>query len=226
MTRRTLAAAAVTVFIACASAPPVSAATKTVDVGGHGFKGAPKNLQALAFLRSVVSVHVGDSVRFKIQGGLIHTATFVPRGQPIPSLATLDPAHPVSGVTDANGKPFWFNGQPRPILNPIAAVPTARNSVTGRAFVNSGIPSDQAKGMTFRVTFPKAGTFKFVCLVHPGMFGIGEGRAALGSTSLRALRTRPPPSASVAAIVKAGQRQGEAPRSRRAGRRRTHRSPN
>lgn len=172
MTRRTLAAAAVTVFIACASAPPVSAATKTVDVGGHGFKGAPKNLQALAFLRSVVSVHVGDSVRFKIQGGLIHTATFVPRGQPIPSLATLDPAHPVSGVTDANGKPFWFNGQPRPILNPIAAVPTARNSVTGRAFVNSGIPSDQAKGMTFRVTFPKAGTFKFVCLVHPGMFGI------------------------------------------------------
>ena len=172
MIRRTVAAAAVTVFIACASASPVSAATKTVDVGGHGFNGAPKNLQALAFLRSVVSVHVGDSVRFKIQGGLIHTATFVPRGQAIPSLAALDPANPVSGVTDANGKPFWFNGQPRPIVNPIAAFPTARTSVTGRAFVNSGIPSDQAKGMTFRVTFPKTGTFKFVCLVHPGMYGI------------------------------------------------------
>ena len=171
MTRRTIAAAAVTGLIACASASPASAATKTVDVGGHGFRGAPKNLQALAFLRSVVSVHAGDSVNFRIQGGLIHTATFVPRGQSIPSLATLDPAHPVSGVTDANGSPFWFNGQPRPIVNPVAALPTARHTVTGRAFVNSGIPSDQAKGMTFRVTFPKAGTFTFVCLVHPGMHG-------------------------------------------------------
>jgi plastocyanin len=171
MTRRTIAAAAVIGLIACASASPASAATKTVDVGGHGFRGAPANLQALAFLRSVVSVHVGDSVNFHILGGLIHTATFVPRGQSIPSLAAGDPAHPVSGLTDAIGTPFWFNGQPQPILNPVAAFPTALHTVTGRAFVNSGIPSDQAKGTTFRVSFPKAGTFTFVCLVHPGMHG-------------------------------------------------------
>lgn len=171
MTRRAIVATAVTGLIACAAASPASAATKTVDVGGHGFRGAPKNLQALAFLRRVVSVHVGDRVNFHLLGGLIHTATFVPRGQSIPSLATGDPAHPVSGLKDANGRPFWFNGQPRPILNPIAAFPTIRRTVTGRAFVNSGIPSDQAKGMTFGVTFPKAGIFRFVCLVHPGMFG-------------------------------------------------------
>ena len=171
MTRRIIAAAAVTGLIACASASSAFAVTKTVDVGGHGFSGAPKNLQALAFLRSVVSVHVGDSVKFHIRGGLIHTATFVPRGRSIPSLTALDTAHPVSGLADANGMPFWFNGQPRPILNPIAAFPTAGHTVTGGALVNSGIPSDQAKGMTFRVTFPKSGTFKFVCLVHPGMSG-------------------------------------------------------
>lgn len=172
MTRRTIAVVAMTGLVACVSASPVSAATKTVVVGGHGFRGAPKNLQAMAFLRSVVSVHVGDRVKFKIAGGLIHTATFVPRGQSIPSLAAVDPAHPVSGVADSNGMPFWFNGQPRPILNPVAAFPTARHTVTGRAFVNSGIPSDQAKGTTFRVKFPKKGTFEFVCLVHPGMHGI------------------------------------------------------
>jgi plastocyanin len=171
MTRRTIGVVAMTVLVVCAAASPVSAATKTVVVGGHGFNGAPRNLQALAFLRSVVSVHVGDTVKFKIAGGLIHTATFVPRGQSIPSLAAVDPAHPVSGVADANGMPFWFNGQPRPILNPVAAFATARHTVTGRAFVNSGIPSDQATGTTFRVSFPKKGTFKFVCLVHPGMFG-------------------------------------------------------
>jgi plastocyanin len=171
MIRRMIAAAAVSGLIACGSASAASAATKTVDVGGHGFRGAPTNLQALAFLRGVVSVHVGDSVNFHILGGLIHTATFVPRGQSIPSLATGDPAHPVSGLRDANGTSFWFNGQPRPILNPIAAFPTAQRTVTGSAFVNSGVPSDQAKGMTFRIRFPKAGTFTFVCLVHPGMHG-------------------------------------------------------
>ena len=171
MTRRTFAAAAVTGLIACASASSAFGATKTVDVGGHGFRGAPANLQALAFLRSVVSVHVGDSVNFHILGGLIHTATFVPGGQSIPSFAIGDPAHPVSGLTDAKGMPFWFNGLPRPIVNPVAAFPTRLHTVTGRAFVNSGIPSDQAKGTKFRVTFPKAGTYKFVCLVHPGMFG-------------------------------------------------------
>ncbi|MGZ4269998.1 MAG: cupredoxin domain-containing protein [Solirubrobacteraceae bacterium] len=118
-----------------------------------------------------MSVHVGDSVKFRIVGGLIHTATFVPRGQSVPALAMVDPSHPVSGVKDANGAAFWFNGQPRPIINPVAAFPTAGHSVTGGAFVNSGIPSDQAKGTTFRMTFPKKGTFKFVCLVHPGMRG-------------------------------------------------------
>ena len=56
-------------------------------------------------------------------------------------------------------------------MNPIAAFPTVRPTVTGCAFVNSGVPSDQAKGMTFGVTFPKAETFKFVCFVHPGMYG-------------------------------------------------------
>jgi plastocyanin len=141
-----------------------------VDVGGHGFRGAPKNLQALAFLRSVVSVHVGDSVRFRIRGGLIHTVTFVPPGQHV-AFTAVDAAHPVSGVTDANGIPFWFNSQPRPIINPKAAFPTAGHILTGRTFVNSGVPSNQAKGSVFRVTFPKRGTFRFVCLVHPGMQG-------------------------------------------------------
>ena len=170
MARRMIASAGVAGLIACALASPAIAATKTVDVGGHGFRGAPKNLQALAFLRSVVSVHVGDSVRFRIRGGLIHTVTFVPRGQHVP-LTAVDAAHPVSGFTDANGIPFWFNGQPRPIINPKAGFPTAGHILTGRTLVNSGVPSNQAKGSVFRVTFPKRGTFRFVCLVHPGMQG-------------------------------------------------------
>ena len=168
---RWMLAAGVAALLGCAGAPTASAATKTVDVGGHGFKGAPQNLQALAFLRGTVSVHVGDTVKFRIKGGLIHTVTFVPSGQRAPRFDALDSAHPLAGVTGADGVPFWFNGQPRPITNPVAAFPTAGRAVTGGAYVNSGVPPDAARGATFPVKFPRAGTFKFICLVHPGMAG-------------------------------------------------------
>lgn len=171
MSTRMVAAAGAVALATGALAAPSSASTKVVDVGGHGFKGAPKNLQALAYRRSVVTVRVGDSVAFRLKSGLIHTATFVPRGQAVPTLTVNDAANPVKGLTDASGTPFWFNGQPRVIVNPKTGLPTALKTVTGTAYVNSGLPADNTKDTTVRFTFPKRGSFKFVCLVHPGMQG-------------------------------------------------------
>jgi plastocyanin len=171
MNRRTLTATGTAALLACGWASSASAATKTVDVGGPGFKGAPTNLEALAFLRQTVSVHVGDSVNFRLRPGLIHTVTFVPPGQSPPHFDGLDPTHPLAGVKDAAGMPFWFNGQPRPIINPVAAFPTPGHTVTGRAYVNSGTPANPAKGEAYPLKFAKTGTFKFICVVHPGMTG-------------------------------------------------------
>jgi plastocyanin len=171
--RRPAFAALLAALGACAlAAPGAVAATRTVDVGGHGFKGAPRNLQALAFVRDLTTVHVGDTVRFRILGGLIHTVTFVPDGQAAPALARPDPAHPVSGVSDAAGAPFWFDGQPQTVIDPRVSARVGAGSVTGRRYLNSGIPASEAKGETYSLRFPKAGRFDFLCLVHPGMQGI------------------------------------------------------
>jgi hypothetical protein len=58
-----------------ALASPTSTRNKVVDVGGQGFRGAPKDFQPRAFLRRVVTARVGDSVAFRLKSGLIHNAT-------------------------------------------------------------------------------------------------------------------------------------------------------
>ena len=47
------------------------------------------------------------------------------------------------------------------------------HDVTGDDF-NSGDPGGLANGDTFEHTFDEAGTFKYVCTVHPGMEGTVE----------------------------------------------------
>jgi hypothetical protein len=57
-----------------ALASPTSTRNKVVDVGGQGFRGAPKISKARV-LRRVVTARVGDSVAFRLKSGLIHNAT-------------------------------------------------------------------------------------------------------------------------------------------------------
>jgi len=165
MTRACLTIAAASVAL-LAAAPAQAARTKTVTVGGAAPSGAPARTEVLSFIRSNLRVHVGDSVAFRITG--FHTVTFLPRGTLRPAVIIPDPAHPVTGATDASMTPFWFNGHPRLVLNPEVALPAGSKTITGRRYLNSGIAG---KPTTYRLRFPRTGTFKFVCLVHPGMEG-------------------------------------------------------
>jgi plastocyanin len=157
-------AGALVALLAAASAQ--AATTKTVTVGGAAPAGAPARTEAIAFIRRNIRVHVGDSVAFRIIG--FHTVTYLPRGKPRPAVILPDPTHPITGANDAALKPFWFNGQPRLVLNPEVALRAGGKAVTGARFLNSGI---SGKPTTYRLRFTRTGTFKFVCLVHRGMEG-------------------------------------------------------
>jgi plastocyanin len=148
-----------------AAVPAAQAATKSVLVGGPTPKGAPQQTDVNAFLPHTITIHQGDSVLWRIRG--FHTVSLLPKGQRRPDFALPDAAHPVSGVNDANNMPFWFNGQPNIIVNPTVAFGTRGTKVTGRSFLNSGLAAN--KPLNYRLTFPKTGTFNFVCLVHRGM---------------------------------------------------------
>jgi plastocyanin len=122
------------------------------------------------FIPKKLQIHVGDKVTFKSKQ--FHTATFLgSTPQSEMPLLMPDPTSHYSGVVDALGVPFWFNGgPPKFIYNPQAFQPVGAPVVADAAVHSAGnfvfLPKHQ---YTFR--FTKAGTYKVVCLVHPGMEG-------------------------------------------------------
>jgi plastocyanin len=158
-----------------------SAATKTV------YAGPPPAAKALAgmilgksaktfvktyqpdfdqFLLTRVTINAGDSVSFMLRG--FHTVDIPAKGGG--DLPLLTPGSTVTGVNDAAGNPFWFNGKvPNLDLNPALLKPTGSTTYDGKARFDSGLPLGKPK--PFHVTFTKPGVYKYYCDVHPGMIG-------------------------------------------------------
>lgn len=163
--RTVVAAAAITLAV-----PAVAQAkTKEMSVGAPAAtqKKLGETTLSNAFFPGKLTVNVGDSVAFvpagfhnvhlpKKGGGL--TPFLIPNGQK------------VAGSNDAAGAPFWFNGQdaigPNPALFAAAGF-GKKFTYTGAAEIQSGLPGEKAKPMT--VKFTKAGTYKILCDIHPGM---------------------------------------------------------
>jgi plastocyanin len=122
------------------------------------------------------TIHVGDSVSFRPDG--FHTVNLLARGgSPLPLIVPT--GQTISGVLDAAGNPFWFNGQAALGFNPALLASNLGKRVTynGSKAVESGLPlSAQPKPMV--VKFTKAGTYTYFCNVHAGMKGVVTVKAA------------------------------------------------
>jgi plastocyanin len=135
--------------------PPVPIKVSQLDLNG--------------FFPSVTRIHLGDKVSFSING--FHTVSFLAKGQAPPPLI-IPSSIPISGNLDAAGAPFWFNGQPRQMINPAIAAPSGSRTYKGSGYLNSGLPAPSGPPAPFVVKFTKRGTFTFNCLVHHGMKGV------------------------------------------------------
>ncbi|HWI73068.1 MAG TPA: hypothetical protein VNT55_14025, partial [Baekduia sp.] len=161
-------------FVLCGLAVPgvASAASKTVSLGPPLKKapaGVPKDGEINQFFPAAIKVHAGDSVKFVAAG--FHIVNFPKQGEAPPPLATADATHPATNVLDAAGAPYWFNGQPTPVLPAIVSLGSGSGkSYDGSAPVGSGFPTGE-NPKPFVVKFPKAGTFTYYCQLHPGMKG-------------------------------------------------------
>ena len=110
-----------------------------------GVQSTDKGKQGLAFLPNELWVHVGDSVTWTFATDEIHTVTFLKPGQIRPPFQAGCPGTPPPGITPDG------------------------SSFDGTACVNSGT---LVGGQTYTVSFPTAGNFKLVCLVHAYMTGV------------------------------------------------------
>jgi plastocyanin len=160
----------------CTLAAPVAAQAATKSV----FMGTPPSAQkaigdqnqsdANAFFPKTISVNVGDKVKFQPVG--FHTVDLVAKGKkPTP---LVSPTGQKATETDAAGNPFWFAAAG---LDALSFTPSLGQGLYGKSAtfdntksVESGIPLTE-KPKPFSITFKKAGTFTYLCDVHPGMKG-------------------------------------------------------
>ena len=162
------AAAAAAVLLAPAAA---RAATKTVYAGPPVTKARalPENATGNAFYPRRATVNAGGKVAFRFGG--LHNVVFSPQGRATAQFHVPDPARPVGGVTDPAGAAAWFNGQPGWFIDPQQVIPTGDAVVDGKALDSSGIFAGPGAPPDYVVSFPKAGTYGYLCTVHPGMRG-------------------------------------------------------
>jgi plastocyanin len=156
---------------AVAAPSAAQARTKTVQVGPFGAKQAV--FQAAfgdgnAYFRRKITIHKGDKVKWVMNG--FHSVTF-PGSGGAPDLLAPDPAHPVTGVNDADGNAFWFNGLPSIAINPLAVLKQGGAKLVPGQLANSGLPLAPGAPPPYTLKFKNVGTFKYICVLHPGMAG-------------------------------------------------------
>ncbi len=126
--------------------PAKASTTYNANVGGET---KDQSVQATGFFPNELWIFEGDSIKWTfVPKNEIHTVTFLTPGQIRPS------APPPAGP------PFAVQG--------VACGPVP-NTYDGSACVST--PVGMSGGTTFTVTFPKAGNYKLVCLVHTDMNG-------------------------------------------------------
>jgi len=102
-----------------------------------------KGRQALAFLPNEIWIHAGDSITWTFRTDEIHTVTFLKPGQIRPPFRPVFVGCPGFSPNDST-----FDGSTCVTTGPLVA------------------------GQTFTVTFPTAGNFKLVCIVHANMTAV------------------------------------------------------
>jgi plastocyanin len=141
--------------------PPEPTATSTPEVAAPGpttFEVRAGDAEGVvtvnAFLPEEITVREGDTVRWTFPSPEIHTVTFLGGAEAQPVIVPIDGGPPVQinpAVAFAAGDPSAFDGS---------------------ELLNSGIlPSEDPPADTFETTFAAAGTYGYVCLIHPRMTG-------------------------------------------------------
>jgi plastocyanin len=113
------------------------------------------------FYPLALTVHVGDTVEWI---GGFHTISFGPAALIKQLMANLFVPMPQK------------SGPPVLLFNPKIAFPSGGHTYDGTGFVNSGVlallaPPGSTAPPSFKLTFTKAGTYTYYCLIHPGMDG-------------------------------------------------------
>ncbi len=165
--KRILLVAVLLVVLAALVGPavPFVSNASTVEAAGPttyrvlvGAENVSLGVSLMAYFPATVRIHVGDTIKWVQNSHEIHTVTFLAPNQAAPDL--IVPAPQPNSINT----PLMFN--------PEVAFPTipSGDQYDGTTYANSGLMSlDPGQPRTFSLTFTKAGTYNYLCLVHGQM---------------------------------------------------------
>jgi plastocyanin len=166
---------------AAESAQPAAqpaAQTFPVLMGAEYFteEGEKASWNSYRFYPENLTINVGDTIQFRHNSGLDpHTATFLGPMTQLPSFFVM-PEGPQQGPPP-----------PRLEVNPAIVFPQGGNTYDGSTFTSSGVIAADVPGpKEYSVSFPKAGTYQFICLVHTEQFPDGTRRPMVGTVTVQA----------------------------------------
>ena len=137
------------------TAQPAPTAWK-VSIGGE----TPDHVvQLMDYFPRTITINAGDTITWTKSTLLPHTVHFLSDAKP-----------PAIVLPQGDGR-FFFN--------PLVRNPQGGQTYDGTGIAASGWLGDE-KGLQYSLTFTKAGTYKYVCVIHTGMSGnvvvLGRGK--------------------------------------------------
>ena len=146
------------------------AASWDVAVGeqGRAPAGTPKGATLNQFFPGKLTINAGDKVNFTSFG--FHTVSYHAGKAPPPPLGPVQGAT-YEGIDNAAGEPFYFNGQQAFAYNLDHFGPSGPKTISGKTPASSGaiFAMSLKKPGKASYTFPKTGSYKLICNLHPGM---------------------------------------------------------
>jgi plastocyanin len=108
-----------------------------------------------AFFPGEITINEGDSIWFDFGMGGFHTVTFLSGAEP-----------PMLWITDPGGATPEAGTEPTLFLNPDLVFETGGTAYDGTSYVSSGIDVFRDPTIPYVVTFSKAGTYDYECVIH------------------------------------------------------------
>jgi plastocyanin len=169
--RRTKVAFAAMGVVGMLALPSAAAAHKYTAYAGEAGappKSAPSTTELNVFQPAKIKIRTGDKVEYLNHS--FHTVSVLAKGQSRPAIALPVPGETYQGINDPNGNPFFFNGLQKFAYNPAVFGPVGNTTVGNGTEHSSGAfgPNGPAAA-SYTLKFAKPGTYRVLCLIHPGM---------------------------------------------------------
>jgi plastocyanin len=163
-------------YVSAAEVAQPTMQTFPVLMGAEYFteEGEKADWASYRFYPEKLTINVGDTIVFRHNSGLDpHTATFLGPMTELPQFFILPQG------AQQGPPPTRFE------VNPLIVFPQGGNTYDGSQFVSSGVIAADVPGpKEFSVSFPRAGTYQFICLVHTEQYPDGTRRPMVGSVTV------------------------------------------